>query len=538
MTHLANASPPLSRAARAFFVAAAVAPVAACGGPAGDTPTAVPTSFVGTFATGNGMLYPPELWGALEPSMAAAMFHTTALRAIGEQAGWSASPREAFEVLATEMTAPEAAFALADSGLLNGAPPWTTTDIETWWDEARRTADVDMLAKILRLAEDAGTAADLPVDDDLLGVLDAARTGDDIVPARRAAELLATLAPEHLATSDGVATGTNLRHARDAADVLLFAATIERTDPSGVDPLALDLALDAVATDDVVYADVVRSYAASGELDEASRIANLFDRRRVLPDGTVLEPPVFEGTIGSTFRMVRYLAEADRLATDLSDAERTELVRLSRSVLDIDLSHRLAGLSTAALLDPASVSAAERTEAITEALDREVGRGASLDIDRALAWAAVAEHADVLGVPIEFPGLSADAIDVLANEDPANVAFAIAKLLLAIPLDATSHADEVDQLVGLLEAALGAAPAAELDSLTLFGGALAVHHATGRWPVPADVLLNQIATRRGDCRGGFAEFVRDTVTPAAPCNVESTRFANQIATIIEQEDAS
>lgn len=520
------------RAARALLPIAALAVLtSSCGSPSADATSAL----VAEFGTADGMLAPPELWGALDISTNARIQRHVALQAIGADTASLPDVAALYESLRVEFTDDLAAAAvLQDAGLLGSdvSAPWSAADVTSWIDSALEARSIDRL----------WLAFTLPGAPELLAAPDATTVGwlveaagsAEIVPAKQATAMLRTLAPEAL-TTVAVPAASEIRGPLDAAWLLYDAAVNASTALSDVDDLAIETAAGAITTDDRVYSLVVRAYVADGDIETATAFADRFDTRRLLPSGDVLEPVVFAGTAGSTFRMLRYEELDGDLATELTDAERRGLREQALADLSIDVSHRLAGLSSAVLLDADSVPPSEREVTIAAALTELVPVSGPLDFDAAIGWLAVAEAALVLDVPIMFPGFSADALATWTSESPETVAPLLARFLEVVATTGPADAPGVAELTDLLASTLATQPVAELDSSTLFAGSLAVRELSGDWVVPPALLLETIRTRSGDCLGGFDDYVREAAEPATACNVDATRYATLLATRITED---
>ncbi|MFV0405800.1 MAG: hypothetical protein ACK5LN_03090, partial [Propioniciclava sp.] len=73
-----------------------------------------------------GLLFPPELWGALDSPATAGLLYHNATQSLGDRSTWPHSPGTTFEALQRETTDVEAAYLVVESGLLDSSddPPW------------------------------------------------------------------------------------------------------------------------------------------------------------------------------------------------------------------------------------------------------------------------------------------------------------------------------------------------------------------------------------------------------------------------------
>jgi len=475
------------------------------------------------------MLYPPELWGALGPSTTAALVRDEIARTLGEPSSWSVSIDDAYEQMSAETNELQAAHLIRTASVFDGQPaPWTTDDIETWWQTAASDADVDAMWMADHLAEDDGLTLDL--SEAHATVLAAATTGPDAVPHELAADL------EGPAQDAGgsPASPPNFRDARDAALFLLLEAE-QGTAPDEQPADIVAIAQSGVGTDDLLDLYLVQAWTAAGDTKKAEAVADAFDHRRTTADHQILEMPSFAGTPGSTFRMVRYLDTTLGDTSSLSPSVRDRMVRSLSGLGSTDLQHELATTATLAMLDPGSVDLVARHDLVDRAV-ATVPSDRPLSLEEALQWTAIAEYSGAMDVQITFPGLSDEALAAWTAEDPSTVAPSIVRLLLA--LDEMGQVDGdpgIDVLADTLRAALGP-DHADIPSGTLFGGALALLAWDGSTPVDPETLAAEIDDRRGGCLGGMDGFVRDDSPTGSPCNVDSTRYAALLAAALDLGD--
>lgn len=489
-------------------------------GTPGDV-AAAPTGGADGFRTANGLLYPPELWGALQVSPLAGLLRMQALDALGHTPPWPHSPSDTFDSLLAETSPLEAAHVVHEAGLVGPGVqlPWSDEDVRQWWTAATTDGHAELMWMAAELADAAGVSLDRTAAS--LDVLTRAAEGPDLLPAVLAAGLLTDHAPS---TSEEGLPATNVRTGRDAAHLLLIAATEDGLSPEDTDPLLLQLATEAAPQDDWAYSYLARAYAAAGMPDRARSVVESFDELRILPGEELLEPPLFEGTVGSTFRMVSYFHAGGTLEANLGEQARDELATAVGQHLGTDAMHQVAGTATMALLDPDAVPRAARQEAV-DALSAELGT-APLTVDRAFVWTYLAEYAHAMDVPVRFPGLSEDAAHEWVTQLDDGAAWPIGRFLLAVHDTDNLGRDAATATLGTeLGEHLAAADVATTPSTELFTGVLAVHALTGRWVHEPEDLAAEVAQRWGACRGGFENFVRESRQAGQVCNVDSSAHA-------------
>lgn len=480
--------------------------------------TQQPDPFRDTFVTANGLLAVPELWKSLERSTTAGLLRHLALAAAGRPTSWRLSADDTFAALSAESDPVQAASLVTEAGFGHRGL-WSEADLLDWWQVAVSEADIDREAAIARISDDPRR---LPVDDALLQAWRTAVEGPDILPALLATDLLGLFAGPDVAEPRPATI--NFRSPGEAATYLRRAAASGQASPDALDPQILTIAREAIATDDRAMYDLARAYADAGQQSAAGAVVDAMDPRRLLADGEVLEVPLFEGTVGSSFRMVRTLAAQNRLDVLSPDVRRT-LVEQARALLEVDVSHRVAGLALINLLEPGSVAPDQATTAIGAALrEATVGTKPFTSPAQAIGWTTVAEYADALGVRLDYPGIAAGAVaEWVAVTEPL-VEVSISRFLLALDRSGQLRPDALTQrLAGRVRSAL--LKPARTPSLLLFSGALAVHAATGGWAVPVAELRTQSTTRDGGCLGDFDGFVRDLPSHGTACDTDASWFA-------------
>lgn len=534
--HLTGDSGLRTRVTGAVMVATLLATLTACTTEHTADSATAGTAPGDTFRTANGLLYPPELWGALDPSLLAELARYEAAHAVGGDVTWPHPLPETYAAIAVESSELEAALFIEESGVVGASTrPWTKADVIGWWSEGIGQESVDAMWAASRLAE--GVDAELELSAQERGVLKRIARGPERLPAIYAEQLARTEDPgdagEGIGEEIARVDAEEIRSPRDAALILWLGSEAGGRVEGG--PKLQAIAEGGIKADDLTYAYLVRADALSDPA-KAERLAAGFDEHRVLPDGSVLSPAHFEGTVGSTFRMVRYFADQGTLTTALSPRTREGIEAATRPLLDADLSHTLAGMALLTLLDRDSATPTERTAVVKKALESESLDRGSLTVEQAMAWAAIAECATAMDVPVTFPGLAPGEADRWLAEGPDVAAPSVIRFLLA--LDAAGIIDDEPAavvLAGSLRRWLSTTDAADLASLELFGGALAVHAADGAWPLEGSRLRAEVTARTGNCRGGFAEFVRQSSAAGDVCSVESSSYARAVMRALTQE---
>ena len=503
------------------------------------------TAELAALRTDNGLLYPPELWDVLTPSPRSEALRNQALTALGEPVGWSLAPAPLYQALAGETDDLTAAWLLVGAGL---DPPVSPATITAWLQRPQPVSDevgLDRLWQAVTVATHRGDEIDLSP----ATVVQARQWLDDPSPLRQLQAVDILLAAGH-DRPPLPAAATWLRHLeaseqghqpQTAARELLAWVMLHRDSPQfNLEPTYWQPLFTLARDNDDTYSYLVQAFAAAGEHAVARQIAAGFDQRRLRDDGSVLEPPRFTGSVGSTFRMLRLLQQAQPGSTALPGAE--ELESAVRHLLTRDTSHWVAGLATIQLLHgPDAVPRAERQAAIEAAMaDTGVVAGQPMALEAAMGWIAVAEYATVLQVPVEFPGLTPQALQDLLDPgeldpDGDGALYAVARLALAL-LDTGHHdAAVLPVLADHLHTGLASRTPAQTNGLLLFAGSLALLRLERPLPVPAPELAMEIEQRRGDCLGGFHSFIRELRPANTACNVEVTRYAAQVLEAIDAQ---
>ncbi|HEX5595493.1 MAG TPA: hypothetical protein VFX61_05620 [Micromonosporaceae bacterium] len=484
--------------------------------------------------TPNGLLYPPELWSALAVSPRSEVLRNLALSALGEDIVWSRPPAGLHAALVDETDGLTAASLMLEAGL---DPAVKLPLVTKWLAEAERAGKgyeaLQRRWQAVTFARHTGVDVELS-----RATLDEVRemiTDPSPLAQRQAADILtaagAPPAPEDIPEPQAwlrrLAT-TGAPDAQTLARELHSWVILHRGAPGlSRDRTFWKPLLEAAPVSDEANSYAVRAFAAAGNPDLAHEIAARFDKRRLVTAG-VLEPPVFSGSLGSTFRMIRFLHEGPSGVAPLDGGWTSSVIGAVEPLMTRDLSHRLAGLATLHLLRPGTVPLEQRRAVIAEALsDVGAAAGTPMSAEVAMGWISVAEHAIVFGVPVEFPGLSPAALEALRGpEDDA--LYAVARLLLALHGAGHQGAEVVRGLAEHLRSALTGREIAEVNTLLLFGGSLALLKVVGKAPFTASQLRDENDRRWGQCRGGFQSFIREGREPNSVCNVEATRYANAL----------
>jgi hypothetical protein len=290
---------------------------------------------------------------------------------------------------------------------------------------------------------------------------------------------------------------------------------------------------DLAKGDDALYSNLVAAFAQAGLPDAADEVATQFDENRLIDGGKVLETSLFVGSPGSTFRMVRYMTDEPARADLLTDTQISELVTAGQEQMSGDSRNRMAGGATLPLLRPGELSDDDRVS-ITEGVLRAEGipLDEPLGPEAVMAWLSVAETANALDSPLPYPGMTAEARDLLS--DPSDdVLFAATRLVLALVDLGQADSEDALTLSDHLRSSLEGRDPQQVSSLLLFGGSLAVLEAQDELPFEAAELIGAMGDRTGSCLGGFASCVRERPPDNSACNVEATRLADALRAALD-----
>lgn len=485
-------------------------------------------SELGRFQTANGLLYPPELWAAVGPSEQARFIRWRIERDLAPgTAAWGGDPIRTFTAIAAESDETTAAYLLVSAGVTDHRfAAWCSGRIPTWSRSAVRDADIDSLWMVSETSRTLGCPLTaLPPGGDRL--VDTSAAGNDVIPVWEAAAVLAHLTDPDAPVPVPVRP-SNLRGPLDAARFLALRAGLDHQHVADAPELARQLAGSAAATDDLVLLNLVDAHLAVGDRDLAGAVAQDFDPRRVQADGEILEVPRFDGSVGSTYRMLRRYA--GRLDDVLTPAERQRIRTALVAQRDTDAIYTVTADAALELLSPGSVADTVASADVAAALAAMKVSSAPLGSARAsLAWASIAECAGSLHVPTPFPGLTDAAVREWTSAPAAETAPTLARFLLAAQAAGATSADpRIRTLAGLLAGFLSKGDPATMPTGSSVPGSLAVHRLTGAWPIAEPTLRQLLTDREGTCRGEFGGFLRDSAAPRSPCNVDTSLAADQL----------
>ena len=500
--------------------------------PAAPEPAARPTGLAAdldNLRSPDNLLFPPELWSALTPSALSEVLHNLARQATGDPTSWSKTAKGLHPALTEETNEVAAAALLVEAGLESPVDARTVTG---WLSAAERGVPGRDALERLWQATTVATQTGNPVRLGETARADLLKLHDDPSPwvQMQVVEVLTRAGHETPAPS---AAGTWLASLEEGTDVALLARELYgwvalhpgvpgmSTDPGYWRPL-----LDRAAFDDYTYSYAVRAFARAGNPALTRLFADQFDEERLVAGG-ILEAPVFAGSLGSTFRMIRYLRIAPEGPGLIDPQWSSKVLAATGPLTGRDISHRLAGAAIGHLLGTQSTPQ-QRAAVVAEFLKEAEADAPTLTTPEAvMAWISAAEHADVLDVPLRSPEITPAALTSLFAPQDDN-RYAAARLLLA--LQGTGSADNhlLDRLAAHMARTLGDRPLDQMNSLLLFAGSLGLARAGLDLPVGEAELLAEIDGRRGDCLGGFHAFVREWGAAGSVCNVEATRYATQL----------
>jgi hypothetical protein len=512
---------------------ALVLPIGGClhhdAGVAAPAAAAPAASELSRFQTDNGLLYPPELWAAVGASEQARFLRWRMGRALDPRAAdWSGDPVRTFRAIAAETDEATAAHLLLSAGITDRRfSDWCTGALARWAKDAVTSTDIDGLWMVTETANRLGCPlATLPSGGDALVATSAG--SNDVIPAWEADSIVRHRS-DPAATVPLPAGAHNLRGALDAARFLFLRAAQDGQHVASAPELARKLADSGVDSDDLARSYLVAAHVAAGDRDLAVTAADGFDRRRVLAGGDVLEIPRFDGSVGSTYRMLRRYA--GRLDAVLAPSARERIRTALAAQRGQDPIFTVTADAALALLDGSPVAPADATREVAAALaSMGVPDGPLPSAKASLAWTSIAECAASLGVPLHFPGVAGAAVREWSDVDTAKAGPTLARFLLAAQAAGATIGDPgVRALADRLKQYLAGTPLPELPTTSVVPGAVALHRLTGRWAVAPDALRGLLAERTGDCRGDFGGFLRDAPAPRSVCNVDSSLAGDQLA---------
>lgn len=469
------------------------------------------------FVTANDLAYPPELWGALTPSVQARLLRRWAAP---DRSAWSLGMGDTLAAIETEPTPLTGAFALVQAGIAT-AGDLPAARVTAWWREAEAAGAVDQMWLAASLMSGMST---LPaMSPETVTLLKETASSEATAQARMADQTLTLLLPGHKPLSPS--RSITVESPRDAAFLLWDASRMRGESPANSDRRLVDLALSGVTTDDWCWALLVRAYREVGDDPGADAVAAMFDARRILPTGDVLEPALFEGTVGSSFRMARYHRFANTMDSLADAPARERMAQAAAGTAGMDSAHRVAGDALRAQLG-LPVDAAEADAALSQAGQGVTDDGPLKGAAQALAWTSLVEYGSALGRTVPYPGINRAAVDEWVAAGPRTGGETAARFLVALGDAGHLRGNaEVAPLVALVRTAMVAQPVEETPSWLLFAGALALQAWDGSTPVPPAVLRAQAETRRGRCLGGAEAYLRELPATSSACNVDSSWFA-------------
>lgn len=477
--------------------------------------------------TDNGLLYPPELWFAVDSTVLARLYYTQLKPDVA--ARWDLTPNETGRAIISEnpdhdnLTAAYVVARAIDNGLIMpGAEGSFCVDddylTERWLSASDSELPAMTMLQVYAIAQQRNLS--LPFEREQKIVLANAFSSDDLLHAAYAYELGESLEPGLFDIND---ISTNILFPIDAPPAL---ASMQR---AGLEYCSLPAGLTDMATanafsSDAALVDVVTAFRNWGMESEADSLVAKYDQRRVLSESDVLDMPKFSGSEGSTYRVLRYEHDTSHRLT--TDAERRAVQSTLQRSHARDLTVELAVMGSMFYLDPASVNSHEIKKTIRRATEMlQPNSEGELGLEDMQWWMSIAEICDSLDVDIRYPGLSDEAFERLESEEPIVVSQVSAKLVLAIELaqNGTGHED-VGRLLSILEAR-----AREIDLDTASSLEIALLQAAYRAGANESLFVDsdvdkEFAVRQGNCRGGFKDMVREARVANSECSIETNRI--------------
>ncbi|MDR2896716.1 MAG: hypothetical protein LBV30_08745 [Propionibacteriaceae bacterium] len=231
--------------------------------------------------------------------------------------------------------------------------------------------------------------------------------------------------------------------------------------------------------------------------------------------------PLFNGSVGSTYRMVKYLSVASLLDEALPDEYKERVQAAVMSQLSTDAMHRLAGEATLSLLDPAGRRQLQIESALDE-FEQWIGEE-PMDESRAFLWTYGAEYSGTLEVPLDYPGLTDGAVDTWLDNLLLGAAWPAAQFLIGLYHNGVTELGTVEsRLMAGLRDHLLSLDISTSASTELFTAELAVFLWSGTWTHPVADLLKESEQRWGDCLGGYSVFIRENRDVNQWCNVDAS----------------
>ena len=277
------------------------------------------------------------------------------------------------------------------------------------------------------------------------------------------------------------AAGTWLASLEEGTDIALLARELYgwvalhpgvpgmSTDPGYWRPL-----LDRAAFDDYTYSYAVRAFARAGNPALTRLFADQFDEERLVAGG-ILEAPVFAGSLGSTFRMIRYLRIAPEGPGLIDPQWSSKVLAATGPLTGRDISHRLRRGDRASArnaVHPAATGSGggrvpERGRGGRAHAD-DPGSRDGLDLGRRTRRRARRAAAS--------PEITPAALTALFAPQDDN-RYAAARLLLALQGTGSTDNHLLDRLAAHIARTLGDRPLDQMNSLLLFAGGLGLARA-------------------------------------------------------------
>ncbi|MDO5533466.1 MAG: hypothetical protein Q4F65_02290 [Propionibacteriaceae bacterium] len=465
----------------------------------------------------NGLLYPPDLWTAIVPSPAATAWRVATQRSLDRPAEWPYPAGETLALLTDEQGPQLGAWTMA-----RALPELATElaavcdDLPAWQRDGVATQDVDVVWHTALV----GRAAGCPVAVDAVARTFLTRVAEEgpVVAGSRAADVLGGQ-PAPVVRE----TGNQLRSVSDIAPYLRLRRGL------GMDLTGdTDLRRSAEAharQDDETLLELVQLAMEGGERAEAERLVSLADAR-VQPDGRVTEAPLFQGTLGSTLKLLDYYRATGTLEQVSGQRRATLLAAIQSSTRESPI-HEVAAAAAEEILQPDSVPS-DRQQVLLAAAAQELRVTGQLlrTVEESIAWADLAGYAQAMGAPLTFPGLGSEAVDAW-RAVPLDTAVPVLSRVVIRAARAGGAGDP-----GVQALAQDLAGATRGDSMTIVPAALAVYLARGTWMVPSSDLIDLLDRRQGECLGGADGFVREEDAPRTPCFVEVSRYAAELSSLL------
>ena len=510
---------------------AAILLVSSCG--LGNNSEPVKTNAtVQSLTTANNLLYAPETWGFLEPSVTAEISQFIDPNIHNFSTNWHEATSATYDGLQKEMTEVEAAYvaqATLDTPLTQMG--LTQQDLDQWRATAVRDRDIVNYYMTDTLLRDSDLQNS---DPNQIGSekksLSKSSTANSLDGLYYASLFQSTEALDQ--KIDALVRGTEpviVSNTQDTAKLLYF---VSQHAQSAVEPIFLaqkSALLSTIKHDDVARIYLVMALSQSGLLREAHGAAVTIEPHRIQPDGTILELPRFAGTLGSTFRVLSFYAAQGHLDNQLSVEQ---ILQIKNGVARAEQKapqEQLAAMAINVMLGDKPPHKSQVTGLLAKFLQSNKIPNHDLTVEDALAWSVIAEYANILQVDYPFPGLAKDAASVWDSESDADVAIPFIRLLLVLPkaLDSTSTTER-DLMVARVEKTLTQTRLDDTNTFIIAGAALIFKNLGISSSVSPSVMNTVIQKRSGKCLGGFSAFIRESATPETICNVDVSTYVKMV----------